>query len=201
MPSFGSESLEGGKAHVKRIIRSRSGVASRAMSFLVLQLVLLLICTCVAAETAASHRPVHGAAMQQRHSHARMPEAALVAGEEEEVLLRKRKRHLEEATQAAAPAAGDGKAPEAEYAAFNLNLGIRRAQYTANLVYQRFELWHPRRYLFFLYIHNIPTWGWDILKYKLALKTLLPAAAVATAGGEGSNGNSRPSTSSTSASR
>jgi len=119
-----------------------------------------------------------------------------------------RKRRLDDAAAAAAAAAvaadvgaaasGTGKVDE--YAAFDLNKAIRRAQYTANLIHQRFELWHPRRYLFFLYIQNIPEWGWDILKYKLALKTLLPNGAKAAPGGEGSNGNSRPSTSSTSAS-
>ncbi len=80
------------------------------------------------------------------------------------------------------------------YASFDIDGAILRAQKTANLIYQRFEFWHPKRYLFFLYSMNLPTWTWDILKYKLALKVLLPIGAQAKAGGAGSNANSRPST-------
>ena len=79
---------------------------------------------------------------------------------------------------------------------FDLDTAMQRAQENANLIYQRFEYWHPTRRLFFLYIANIPEWGWDILKYKLALKTLLPSSdrSADVGSAEGSNCNSRPST-------
>eukprot|EP00605_Chrysophyceae_sp_TOSAG23-4_P002999 GSChrysophyteH1.ASY1.ANO1.3304.1 assembled CDS len=63
---------------------------------------------------------------------------------------------------------------ESESSDFDLDLAEFRAQKVVNLIFQRFEMWHPTRRLFFWYIMNIPNWGWDILKYKLALKTLLP---------------------------
>jgi hypothetical protein len=81
---------------------------------------------------------------------------------------------------------------------FDLDLAERRAQKMINLIFQRFEMWHPTRRLFFLYIMNIPDWGWDIMKYKLALKTLLAEGSRAKTieeGGEGANTNSVPSTS------
>ena len=87
--------------------------------------------------------------------------------------------------------------------AFDLDVAERRAQNMVNRIYYRFDMWHPTRKLFFAYILNIPEWGWDILKYKLALKVLLEPGAKAkkrSEGGTGSNGDSSPSTASRSAS-
>ena len=43
-----------------------------------------------------------------------------------------------------------------------------------NLIYQRFEFHNAERYQFFLEAQNMPTYGWDLIKYKLALKLLSP---------------------------
>ena len=81
----------------------------------------------------------------------------------------------------------DASSANTTYASFDIDSAILHAQKTTNLIYQRFEFWHPKRYLFFLYSMNLPTWTWDILKYKLALKVLLPIGAQAKSGGAGSN--------------
>lgn len=44
----------------------------------------------------------------------------------------------------------------------------------ANLVYQRFEFSHAERYQFFLESANIPLYGWDLIKYRIAEKILTP---------------------------
>lgn len=44
---------------------------------------------------------------------------------------------------------------------------------TSNLIYQRFEFYNPMRIQFFLASANMPSQAWDILKYKVATKTLL----------------------------
>ena len=99
-------------------------------------------------------------------------------------------------------AAGSG-AGSSSADAFDLDLAERRAQKVVNLIFHRFDMWHPTRRLFFAYILNIPEWGWDILKYKLALKVLLEPGAKAKMrfeGGQGANADSLKSTSSRSAS-
>jgi hypothetical protein len=40
----------------------------------------------------------------------------------------------------------------------------------ANLVHQRFEFDHASRFQFFIEASNMPWYGWDILKYKIAKK-------------------------------
>ncbi|RYY88341.1 hypothetical protein EON63_02550 [archaeon] len=44
----------------------------------------------------------------------------------------------------------------------------------ANLVYQRFEFSNWDRYQFFLESANMPSYGWDLMKYRLAKKMLTP---------------------------
>ena len=59
----------------------------------------------------------------------------------------------------------------------DVDAGRKLAQKTINLIYQRFEFWNVDRYPFFLYSMNFPSWTWDVLKYKVALKALLPDGA------------------------
>ena len=59
----------------------------------------------------------------------------------------------------------------------DLEAGRKHAQKTINLIYHRFEFWNVDRYPFFLYSMNFPDFAWDTLKYKFALKALLPAGS------------------------
>jgi len=74
---------------------------------------------------------------------------------------------------------GEGELPD-------FALALQRAQEVSNLVYQRFEYGKADKYLFFLYAANMPSWGWDILKLKFAIKMLSSKK-----GGVGSENKSR----------
>jgi hypothetical protein len=52
----------------------------------------------------------------------------------------------------------------------NFDSAMAIANNVANLIYQRFEFHNYERYQFFLEAQNMPTYGWDILKYKIARK-------------------------------
>ena len=56
---------------------------------------------------------------------------------------------------------------------FDLKKARGEAEKLANLIYQRFEFWNEKTYPFFLYSSNMPDYAWDILKYKIAIKTLM----------------------------
>ena len=54
--------------------------------------------------------------------------------------------------------------------AYDLEKAKHLANNVANLVYQRFEFNHTQRFQFFIEASNMPEYGWDILKYKIAKK-------------------------------
>ena len=56
---------------------------------------------------------------------------------------------------------------------FNLGKAREEALKLSNLIYQRYEFWNEKTYPFFLYSSNMPDYAWDILKYKIAIKTLM----------------------------
>lgn len=51
---------------------------------------------------------------------------------------------------------------------------IEQINKVTNLIYQRYEFHHTQRYQFFLESQNMPVYGWDLMKYKVALKILSP---------------------------
>jgi hypothetical protein len=49
---------------------------------------------------------------------------------------------------------------------------LRSINKVANLIYQRFEFHHTDRFQFFIESSNLPVYGWDLIKYKIAIKIL-----------------------------
>lgn len=54
----------------------------------------------------------------------------------------------------------------------NFDKALEAVNKAANLVYQRFEFHNKVTFQFFLESSNMPTYAWDLIKYKLALKIL-----------------------------
>lgn len=59
---------------------------------------------------------------------------------------------------------------ELSESAYDLEKAKTLANNVANLVYQRFEFNHSQRFQFFIEASNMPEYGWDIIKYKIAKK-------------------------------
>lgn len=53
-----------------------------------------------------------------------------------------------------------------------LSKALEQIDDMANLVYQRFEFHNAKLYQFFIGSANIPVYGWDLIKYRLAKKIL-----------------------------
>ena len=66
----------------------------------------------------------------------------------------------------------NGNGSESVFLIPNYNVAISSAKQTLNLIYQRFEYHNWYWYQFFLGSFNMPTSAWDVLKYKVAKKSL-----------------------------
>eukprot|EP01031_Cornospumella_fuschlensis_P030206 gene30206-36491_t len=73
-----------------------------------------------------------------------------------------------------AAVSGIHQARQLEEVKESLTKALALLDQTANLVYQRFEFSNWERYQFFLESANIPVYGWDLMKYRLAKKILTP---------------------------
>jgi len=54
-----------------------------------------------------------------------------------------------------------------------LEKSLKHLNEVSNLVYQRFEFHNAQRYQFFLGSANMPVYGWDLIKYRIAKKILM----------------------------
>lgn len=54
-----------------------------------------------------------------------------------------------------------------------LEKSLKQLNQVANLVYQRFEFHNAQQYQFFLGSANMPVYGWDLIKYRIAKKILM----------------------------